>query len=135
MPVSTSHPSIASPVATEPSRPGLLRTGLIIAAVLAAGDLVVSVGQIAGSDPVALVVTVAVVIAAIATLVLVPFAWNGRRGPAFAIAVLRPLSALTALPAFFFPGVPAAFVALAASGILVAAAAAALILLGMGRRS
>jgi hypothetical protein len=135
MPVSTSNPSTVTRETTDPARPGLLRTGLIIAAVLAAGDLALSVGQIAGTDPVALVVTVAVVIAAIATLVLVPFTWNGRRGPAVAIAVLRPLSALTALPAFFFPSVPAAFVALAASGILLAAAAAALILFGMRRRS
>ncbi|WP_433005980.1 hypothetical protein [Kribbella sp. CA-294648] len=61
------------------------------------------------------------------SLVLVVFAWRGARRPVVPLIVLRALSALSAVPAFFVGDVPAA--ALAAAGLVVALTALGVALL------
>ena len=61
------------------------------------------------------------------SLVLVVFAWRGARRAVVPLIVLRALSALSAVPAFFVGDVPAA--ALAAAGLVVALTALGVALL------
>lgn len=71
----------------------------------------------------------------LATLVAaVVVARGGRRIALRVIAVTRILSALTALPAFFVPDVPAAFVAWGAATVVVTVVAVVL-LMGRARDS
>lgn len=114
---------------------GVLRTGLVFAAILGVLDIVGGIVQLTASDamlPVA--VAGATLLAGAATLILVPFAWRGRRRAAWTVAGLRLGSALTALPAFFVAGVPVAAVVAAATGILLAVAVAVLIAFGLEAR-
>lgn len=123
-----------------PARPARLatigRVGLVIAAILAASDLVGGVMSliVTGEQSLPLPVAVFVLAAGAATLVLLPIAWRGVRPAIIALIVIRLLSALTAVPAFLVPGVPAGMVVLASVGILVTVAAAALVVLGMRAR-
>lgn len=66
------------------------------------------------------------------SLVLVVFAWRGARRAVVPLIVLRVLSALGAVPAFFVGDVPAA--AVAAAGLVVALTALGVALLLMPAR-
>ena len=102
------------------------RIGLVLAALLGVLDIGNAISQWTdnSADPTAW----AGAAFGVATLVLIPFAWRGRGGALIAVAVLRILSGLLGLPAFFIPGVPAPFVIAAAVGIVLAVVAAVLIL-------
>jgi hypothetical protein len=63
----------------------------------------------------------------LASLVLVVFAWRGARRAVVPLIVLRVLSALSAVPAFFAGDVPGA--AVAAAGIIVVLTVAGIALL------
>jgi hypothetical protein len=63
------------------------------------------------------------------SLVLVVLAWRGARRAVVPLIVLRVLSALTAVPAFFVEDVPAAAMAAAGVSIVLAIAGTALVLM------
>ncbi len=107
-------------------RPSLAaRIGLVLAGVLAAGDIVTSVPQFA-DDP---VIPAAVVLAGIITLAAVPFAWRGAARARLAVVVTRVLSALSAVPAFVVPDVPSGWIAAAVAGIALSLTAVVLVLI------
>lgn len=122
--------------AMRTGRPGVLRTGLVIAAILGVLDIAGGVMQIGGSVGVFPIgVAIAMILLGAATVVLVPFAWRGTRWAGWTIAAMRGASALTGLPAFFVAAVPAGAVIAASVGIVLAVAVAALIAFGLeGRR-
>ena len=126
----TDAPSLRTSSGTVTAR----HVGLVLAAVLAVGDVIGAFSQFASSDAFGTSISAGILVAAIATLALVPLSWNGRRWSSIVVVVLRLLSALTALPAFFFPGVPAPLVVLAAIVLVLAVAVAVLVLLGMRSR-
>ncbi|MDM4763263.1 hypothetical protein QT381_09615 [Galbitalea sp. SE-J8] len=72
---------------------------------------------------------------ALATLLLLPFARNGRRGPSLGIIALQGVAILPALPPYFHaPGLlPAAASVSAAIGIALNVLASALVARGMRR--
>lgn len=117
------------------SRAALLRTGLVLAAVLGALDAITGVIAIAGSFFAPPAVGIAMLVLGIGTIALVPPAWMGRRWASWTIVAMRLLSACTALPAFFVPGVPVEAVLSAAVGIGIAVAVVVVILAGLARRS
>jgi len=113
----------------------VLRTGLVIAAVLGVLDIAGGVLQLGGGGLVPIAIAIAMIALGAATVILVPFAWRGTRGAGWAIAGTRGASALLGVPAFFVPGVPAAAVIAASVGVLLAVVVAALIAFGTeGRR-
>ncbi len=120
-------------------RPIPLRIGLILAAVLTVGGALPAVLDIgfdgSGWDIVVVLVAVASPIIALATLVLVPLSWNGRRGTSIGIIALEIAAILPALPPFFHaPGeLPAAAPISAAIGITLNLLTVGLIAAGMRR--
>lgn len=115
-------------------RPGVLRTGLVIAALLGVLDVAAGAMQL-GGGVVPAGVAAAMIVFGAGTVALVPFAWRGARWAGWPIVAMRVASALTGLPAFFVAGVPAGAVIAASAGILLALAVATLIGLGLeGRR-
>lgn len=99
------------------------RIGLVLALVLGAVDLVGSAfsGPSGQPGPPSGVGILDTVLGAL-TIVAVGFAWRRRsRKLIRVIAVLRVLSAATALPAFFVSGVPAVLVIAAAVEVLLTA--------------
>ncbi|MGQ7295724.1 hypothetical protein [Quadrisphaera sp. KR29] len=137
----TTHPATSSgaPPVTRASRPrplgALNHVGLALAGLLALVDLggVLLVeppsGSSAQNGPPAEVLWFAFAMGVV-TLVGVALAWAGRwRTPAPRVAaVARILSALTAVPAFFVGGVPAALVVWGAVTVLLTVAAVVLVL-------
>jgi len=106
------------------------RVGLVLAALLGLADIVGGMTQF-GADAVLPIAAVLVAIGlGVATLVLVAVAWRGAGWAIWSVIVLRAVSALTALPAFFLPGVPAEAVITATAAIAVTVLAIALILMG-----
>ena len=107
-------------------RPSLAaRIGLVLAGVLAAGDIITSVPQLA-DDP---VIPFAVILVGVVTLAGVPFAWRGAAWARLTVVVTRVLSALSAVPAFVVPGVPAGWIAAAVAGIALSLTAVVLVLI------
>lgn len=117
-------------------RSGMLRIGIVIAALLGVLDVAAGAMQLGGSAALLPAgVAVAMIVLGAGTVVLVPFAWRGARWAGWTLAAMRIASALTGLPAFFVAGVPAGAVIAAAVGIFLAVAVTALIGLGLeGRR-
>jgi len=130
---SSTHPSSQHLDAPVAQRTGVLRRGLILAIVLAALDVVTGILAVFGSFFAPPEVGILIIALGVATLVVVPYAWNGRRSPALIAIVVRLLSAATALPAFFVPDVPAAGIVAAAVGILISVLCAYLIASGLRR--
>jgi hypothetical protein len=106
------------------------RGGLIAFALLSVGDLA---GPLLtdGEHPPMSIALVGSALGLI-SLVLVVLAWRGERRAVVPLIVLRVLSAVSALPAFFVSDVPAA--ALIAAGVTVALAAAGTVLVLMPAR-
>ncbi|MDN5725994.1 MAG: hypothetical protein L0G99_08710 [Propionibacteriales bacterium] len=136
-----SSPPISAPANGSPQRPRTLRTGLVLSLLLLVVGAIPAVTDF-GLDGSAwdVVVIIAAVIApsmAIATLLLVPFAWNGKPGPAWAIALIQMASVPFAIPAFLLFGngeVPLAAPLSATVGALLNLLAAALVLGGLRHR-
>lgn len=115
-------------------RVGLLRTGLILAAILGALDIAAGIMQLTGTDLFPLSVAIAMIVLGGVALALAPFAWRGARWAGWTVAATRIASGLTGLPAFFAPGVPVGAVIAASAGLVLGVAVAGLIVLGMGAR-
>ena len=67
------------------------------------------------------------------SIVLAVLAWRGRTAAAVGLCVLRMLSALTALPAFWVTGVPGPVVAVAGTSIVLTIVGVVLTLAGLRR--
>ena len=102
-------------------------TGLIIAALLALGDITTPLTSDGEHPPMAVGVVCAVL--GLISAVGIVQAWRGRggRGWISAVIVSRLLAAMTALPAFFVTGVPAGARVVAALGIAVTLVCVALL--------
>lgn len=106
------------------------RAGLVVLGLLSLADLAGPVLTDGEHPP----MSVALIGSALGllSLVLVVFAWRGARRAVVPLIVLRALSALGAVPAFFLGEVPAA--AMAAGGLVIALTALGVALLLMPAR-
>lgn len=127
-------------LASPRSRLGMLRVGLVAAAVLGVIGLVPVFGigfDGSGWDIVLVVLAVVAVLVAVGTTASAVLGWNGRRGPAILTCVLLVVSNLPAVPAFLLPaeetGAEGPGRLLAVLGILLSGAAIALVVLGQRR--
>jgi hypothetical protein len=80
------------------------RAGLIVLGLLSAVDLTGPLFTDGEHPPMAIAIAGAVI--GLASLVMIVFAARGSRRAAITLVVLRALSALSAVPAFYEPGVP-----------------------------
>lgn len=129
--------SVATASTTGPARRGLLRTGLVLAAVYGVLGLIplFAIGFDGSGWDVALIVFAAVsVIVAAGCIAAAVFGWNGRRSPAIIAVVLTIVSVVPSLPAFFLPLAETTAEGpgplLAVIGIVIAFVIVALILVG-----
>jgi hypothetical protein len=95
----------------------MYRFGLVLLGLLAVADLATPVMTDGEHPPMSIAIGGAVV--GLISLVLVGYAWRGKRWALAPLITLRLASALLAVPAFFATDVPAA--AVAAAGVGVAA--------------
>lgn len=110
-------------------RPSLsVRTGIVLAAFLGLADVVFGVLQLDPAQAIPPAVSIFLIAAGVGTIAAVPFAWRGAPWARYVAIILRLLSAMSGLPAFFVPGVPAELVIMAAVGILLAVLVAVLML-------
>ena len=105
------------------------RLGLVIAALLGVGDVILGASQLGPDRTIPPEISTFAIIVGVVTLVAVPFAWRGAGWATWLVVVVRLLSALSALPAFFTPDVPAGFVAGAATEVVLAVLVAVLLLI------
>jgi hypothetical protein len=93
------------------------KAGLVILGVLSAIDIA-GVAFTDGEHPPMVIAIAGSVLGAI-SLALVVAAWRGVRRAVVPLVVLRALSALSAVPAFFEPDVPGGLQAAAGAGIVL----------------
>lgn len=108
------------------------RVGLTLLAVLSVLDLLTPLLTDGQHPPTA--VALAASVLGLASLSLVVVAWRGSRRALLALIVLRTLSALSATPAFFVPGVPTPAVA-AATGLIILTFVGVAFVIGAARRN
>ena len=96
------------------------RFGLVVLGLLAVADLFSPL--LTDGDHPPMVIAIGAAVVGLISLVLVGFAWQGKRWALAPLITLRLASALLAVPAFFASDVPAA--AVAAAGVGVAATVA-----------
>jgi len=103
------------------------RAGLIAFGLLSVGDLATPLLTDGETPP----MSIALIASALGliSLVLVVLAWRGVRRAVVPLIVLRVLSALTAVPAFFVDDVPGGAMAAAGVSIVLAVAGTALVLM------
>jgi hypothetical protein len=109
----------------------IYKTGLVLLGVISLGDLAAPLLTDGQSPP----MSIALIGSALGllSLILVAVAWRGRSSAAVGLIVLRLLSALTAVPAFFEPGVPAVPMVLAGIAITVTLVGVGCLLAGLRR--
>ena len=105
------------------------RVGLVLACLLGLLDIGGGITQLGSDALLPMAVAATTIVLGLITVVLVPFAWRGAGWAGWTVIATRALSALTALPAFFVSGVPAAAVIAATAGITLTVVAIALILM------
>lgn len=121
-------------------RPAVLRAGLILAVLLSVGGTIPAIFDIGfdgtGWDVVVVLVAIVSPLILVVTVVLVPFAWKGRRSPSLAIMALQAAAILPALPPYLHaPGeLPPEAAISATIGIVLNLIAVVLIALGMQPR-
>jgi hypothetical protein len=113
-------------------RTPLLTAGLVLSALLGLADLATPLVSDGEHPP--MVVAFLGAALGLATLVAVVPAWRGGRGGAWVVVATRLVSAVTALPAFVVPDVPAEAVLAAGVGVAVTVLAAGLIVAALTRR-
>ena len=104
--------------------------GLVILGLLSVGDVFAPLLSGDGGPPISLAVILSVV--GLASLGAIYGAWRGSKSALTILVVLRSLSALSAVPAFFVPGVPAGTKTLA--GVAIVATLVGIALAVSGRR-
>ena len=122
-------PATVSRLHTSPA----VRTGLVLAVLLALGDVAAGITTISG-DAVGTSVAVVDGLLALGTLGSIPAAWRGTAWALRTVAATRLLGALTAVPAFFVDDVEPGMVIAAAVTVVVAIVAVVLVL-SRGTRS
>ncbi|MEP6562552.1 MAG: hypothetical protein ABJD68_15935, partial [Nakamurella sp.] len=110
------------------------KTGLLLAAVLSAGDIVLGIIQLDPDGTIPTAAAATIIAAGALTLALIPLAWRGATWATFVVIAVRLLSALTGLPALFVADVPVALVWIASGGIALAIVMAVLLLTGLRRQ-
>ena len=142
MSATVSPAAAVAAAADRPRHPVALRSGLILAVVVSGLSAIPAVGEI-GLDGTAwdvLVIFLAILtpIIALTAIVLLPFAWTGRRTPATVVAVSQLVAILGLWPGvvlYFVDGLPIIAPISAALTIAVEVLVAWLILRGMRARS
>lgn len=109
------------------------RAGLVVLGVLSALDVALPLLTDGEHPPMAVALVASAV--GIASLALVVSAWRGATRAVLPLLILRLLSALAAVPAFFAPGVPATALAAAGAGLTLTLIGVALVVVGMRRPS
>lgn len=110
------------------SRPVSFKAGLIILAVLSVLDLLLPLLSDGEHPPIAVALAASVV--GLISLVLIVSAWRGATRAMPVLIVLRMLSALSAVPAFMAPDVPAPTVGTAALVVALTLVGVALVVIG-----
>jgi hypothetical protein len=106
-------------------------TGLGILGVLSLADLAAPLLTDGETPPMSIALIGSAI--GLVSLVLLAMAWRGRSGPAIGLVVVRLLSALTAVPAFFVDDVPAVPMVLAGIAITLTVVGTVLVLSGIRR--
>lgn len=109
----------------------LYRSGVVLLGVLSVIELT---GPLTtdGQHPPMIIALIGSVLGLL-SIVLAVLAWRGRTAAAVGLCVLRMLSALTALPAFWVMGVPAPIVAVAGTSVMLTIIGVVLTLAGLRR--
>lgn len=109
----------------------LYRAGLVILGGLSLGDLAAPLLTDGETPP----LSIALIGAGLGlfSLILIAIAWRGRIAAAVGVVVLRVLSALTAVPAFLFDGVPTVPKVLAGIAVTLTVVGSVLVLAGLRR--
>ena len=107
------------------------RAGLVLLGVISIGDLAAPL-LTDGQTPPMFIALIGSALGLL-SLVLVVLAWRGRTAAAIGLVVLRLLSALTAVPAFLEPGVPAVPMVLAGVAITITLVGVVLVFTGLRR--
>jgi hypothetical protein len=109
----------------------LYRGGIVLLGVLSVLDLAAPL-YTDGQHPPMFIALIGSALGLI-SIVLAVLAWRGRTGAAIGLSVVRVLSALTAVPAFWETGVPAPIMAVAGSFIVLTVVGVVLTLAGLRR--
>lgn len=109
----------------------LYRSGVVLLGVLSVIELT---GPLTtdGQHPPMIIALIGAALGLV-SIVLAVLAWGGRTAAAVGLCVLRMLSALTALPAFWVTGVPGPVVAVAGTSIVLTIVGVVLTLAGLWR--
>jgi hypothetical protein len=109
----------------------LYRSGVVLLGILSVIDVTAPL-YTDGQHPPMIIAVIGSVLG-LASIVLAIFAWRGRTGAAVGLCVVRILSALTALPAFWVTGVPGAVMAVAGTFMVLTIVGVVLTLAGLRR--
>ena len=107
----------------------LYRSGVVLLGILSVIDLAAPL-YTDGQHPPMIIAVIGSVLGLV-SIVLAVFAWRGRTAAAVGLCVVRVLSALTAVPAFWVTGVPGPVVAVAGSSIALTIVGVVLTLAGL----
>ena len=107
------------------------RAGLVVLGVLSVGDLAAPLLTDGQTPPMSIALIGAGL--GLVSLILIVFAWRGRVAAAVGAVVVRLLSALTAVPAFVFDGVPTLPKVLAGIAITLTVVGSVLVLVALRR--
>jgi hypothetical protein len=107
----------------------LYRSGVVLLGILSVIDLAAPL-YTDGQHPPMIIAVIGSVLGLV-SIVLAVFAWRGRTAAAVGLCVVRVLSALTAVPAFWVTGVPGPVVAVAGSFIVLTIVGIVLTLAGL----
>jgi hypothetical protein len=109
----------------------LYRSGVVLLGILSVIDLAAPL-YTDGQHPPMIIAVIGSVLGLV-SIVLAVFAWRGRTAAAVGLCVVRVLSALTAVPAFWATGVPGPVMAVAGSFIVLTIVGIVLTLSGLRR--
>jgi hypothetical protein len=109
----------------------LYRSGVVLLGILSVIDLAGPL-YTDGQHPPMIIAVIGSVLGLV-SIVLAVFAWRGRTAAAVGLCVVRVLSALTAVPAFWVTGVPGPVMAVAGSFIVLTIVGVVLTLAGLRR--
>ena len=105
------------------------RAGLVVLGILSVGDLASPLLTDGQTPPMSIALIGSGL--GLLSLVLIILAWRGRAAAAVGVVILRVLSALTAVPAFLFDGVPTVAKVLAGTLITLTVVGGVLVLVGV----
>jgi hypothetical protein len=107
----------------------LYRSGIVLLGILSVIDLTAPL-YTDGQHPPMIIAVIGSVLGLV-SIVLAVLAWRGRTAAAVGLCVVRVLSALTALPAFWVTGVPGPVVAVAGTFVVLTIVGVVLTLAGL----